>query len=256
MGLNSRRAVSGASPTHRILHCITTTTNLTSPSCYCYHEHTLISSPTTLEPLTIHSVMMSSSTPSRNPKPSPLSHLSPGLTPIGGPARTVRRTPSGALNQLSATQIGQLKESFQLLDKDGDGAISSSDLSSMLASLGLDSSSAATTDYLAAVGAPFNLASYLTHLSQHLSLLSPTSELLAAFEAFDEGDDGTVDVRELKASLVGLGERMTPEQVDMAVKGFTRRGKLGGGGGEVFRYREFVDTLAGKNGEDEEEEKE
>jgi myosin regulatory light chain 12 len=126
----------------------------------------------------------------------------------------------------------------------------------MLASLGLDSSPAAIQQHLASAPSPFNLASYLTHLSQHLSLLSPAPDLLAAFEAFDENDDGTVDVEELKAALTGMGERMTPEDVDRALKGFTRRRGLKGrgGGGEVFRYTEFVDLLAGKGGDDEDSE--
>lgn len=150
-------------------------------------------------------------------------------------------------------QISQLKESFTLLDKDGDGVISPADLGAMLASLGLDSSPAAIQQHLDSAPSPYNLASYLTHLSQHLSLLSPVPDLLAAFEAFDENDDGTVDVEELKAALTGMGERMSPEEVERALKGFSRRRvlKRGGAGGDVFRYREFVDLLAGKGVDDE-----
>ncbi|KAF8539616.1 hypothetical protein BDD12DRAFT_837299 [Trichophaea hybrida] len=196
--------------------------------------------------------MMSSYT--RTAKPSPLSYLSPAASPFGSP-RTIRRTASGALNQLSAVQIGQLKESFTLLDKDGNGVISSDDLGAMLSSLGLDSSPATISQHLASAPSPFNLASYLTHLSQHLSLLSPVGDLLAAFEAFDENDDGIVDVEELRSALTEMGDRMSHEEVDRALKGFTRRRglKRGGGGGEEFRYREFVDLLAGKAADDEDD---
>jgi myosin regulatory light chain 12 len=186
----------------------------------------------------------------RTAKPSPLSYLSPSSH---GNSRRRSASGGGGLNQLTAVQISQLKESFTLLDKDGDGVISPEDLGAMLASLGLDSSPAAVQQHLASAPSPFNLASYLTHLSQHLGLLSPVADLLAAFEAFDENDDGTVDVEELKAALTGMGERMTQEDVDRALKGFTRRRglKRGGGGGEVFRYTEFVDLLAGKSADDE-----
>lgn len=78
---------------------------------------------------------------------------------------------------------------------------------------------------------------------------------MAAFEAFDENDDGMVDVEELRSALTGMGERMSSEDVDRALKGFTRRKglKRGGGGGDVFRYREFVDLLAGKSADDEDD---
>lgn len=103
--------------------------------------------------------------------------------------------------------------------------------------------------HLSSVPAPFNLASYLTHLSQHLSLLTPGPDLLSAFAAFDDSDDGTVDVAELREALTGMGERMTEADVDRALKGFTKRRALARGqtnGGEVFRYRDFVDVLSGK----------
>ena len=198
------------------------------------------------------------STFTRTPKPTALSSPFLSSPAASGPPRTVHRTPSGSLNQLSVVQISQLKESFTLIDKDGDGVISPDDLSAMLSSLGLDSSPAAVAEHLAAAPSPFGLASYLTHLSQHLSLLSPISDLLAAFEAFDENDDGIIDVGELRSALTGMGERMSDAEVDRALRGFTRRRglKRGGGGEEEFRYREFVDLLAGKTADDDEDDAE
>ena len=120
-------------------------------------------------------------------------------------------------------QIGQLKESFTLLDHDSDGVISGDDLGAMLASLGLDASAAAVARHLAAAAAPFNLASYSTHLSQHLSLLSPVSNLLAAFEAFDESYDDVVNAAELRHALTTIGNRMPADDVDRALGDFTRQ---------------------------------
>lgn len=48
----------------------------------------------------------------------------------------MKRSASGAFTQLSSTQIQELKESFQMLDKDGDGVIGNDDLAAMLSSLG------------------------------------------------------------------------------------------------------------------------
>lgn len=76
----------------------------------------------------------------RTSKPSPLGYaLEPsGFNGTNGSssARAMKRSASGAFTQLSSTQIQELKESFQMLDKDGDGVIGNDDLAAMLSSLG------------------------------------------------------------------------------------------------------------------------
>jgi len=186
---------------------------------------------------------------SRTAKPSPL-----GYTPFTAPQQpqprpNPRRT-STNFTSLPAPQLAQLRESFNILDKDSDGLITPEDLSAMLASLGLDTSHSTITHYLPT--GPLNLAAYLTTLSSALSDFSPPEELLAAFAAFDEHDDGCVDVDELATALMGIGERMSSRDVDRALSGFTRRRGLGGGrSGEVFRYQEFVNVIGGGKGAEE-----
>jgi hypothetical protein len=100
-----------------------------------------------------------------------------------------------------------------------------------------------------------NLATYLSTLSDLLSGLSHPSELNAAFEAFDDGDDGQIDLGELKDALLHTapepGERkLTEREIDMVVEGFSGRRAFGKGGkglgrGEVFRYQEFVSSVTG-----------
>jgi Ca2+-binding EF-hand superfamily protein len=123
----------------------------------------------------------------------------------------------------------------------------------MLSSLGLDTSHSTISHYLP--NGPLNLAAYLTTLSSALSEFSPPEELLAAFAAFDEHDDGCVDVDELSTALMGIGDRMSSRDVDRALDGFTRRRGLngsGGRGGEVFRYHEFMNVVGGGKGAEEE----
>ena len=79
----------------------------------------------------------------------------------------------------------------------------------------------------------------------------------AAFSAFDEDDSGQVDMAELRDALLHTapdpGEKsLTEREVDQVVNGFTGRrafGKHTGGGvgrkGEVFKYQEFVASVAG-----------
>ena len=104
-----------------------------------------------------------------------------------------------------------------------------------------------------------------------MASLSPPEELLAAFSAFDDDDNGQVDVEELRDALLntapeeglGGGRGLSEAEVERVMAGFTGRktfGKMGRGGGrnqglgalgnargEVFRYNEFVGTVAGGN---------
>ena len=101
------------------------------------------------------------------------------------------------------------------------------------------------------------LPAYLNSLASLLAALSPSSELLSAFSAFDEDDSGQVDLAELRDALLYTapepGETLLSERdIDKVMSGFTGRrafGKNTGGGmgkrGEVFKYQEFVSSVAG-----------
>lgn len=74
---------------------------------------------------------------------------------------------------------------------------------------------------------------------------------MMALEAFDDGDDGTVDVAELREALMNTGEvseRMSESEVERAMRGFVR--KRGLRAGERFSYREWVGLVCGKGEEE------
>lgn len=120
------------------------------------------------------------------------------------------------------------------------------------------------------------LATFLNSIATSLASLSPSAELLTAFSAFDNDDSGQVDLAELRDALLHTapepGERaLTPAEIDQVLSGFSGKkafgGKMKGAGGfgkraEVFRYQEFVASIAGGNsgnaqpGEEDEEEAE
>lgn len=105
---------------------------------------------------------------------------------------------------------------------------------------------------------------FLNQLALLLTTLSPSSELLSAFSAFDDDDSGQVDLAELRDALLhtapDLGvQALTEREVDRVMSGFTARrafgkdrgavGSMGmGRRGEVFKYVEFVASVAGGAG--------
>ncbi|KAG4302520.1 hypothetical protein PCK1_001247, partial [Pneumocystis canis] len=147
------------------------------------------------------------------------------------------RSTSGVFTQLTSTQINELKESFTLLDKDGNGIIGKEDLQAMLLSLGQNPSPSDLSYMLNLLPTPLNFAAYLTFFSSHLSLISPREEITDAFQTFDEHHSGKVNFQELKDALTSMGSRMSEDQVNKALQPFLH--------GPNVLYRDFIDTLAG-----------
>ena len=100
------------------------------------------------------------------------------------------------------------------------------------------------------------LPTYLSTLSNLLAPLSPPSELLAAFDAFDDDDSGQIDVAELRDALLhtspDIGEKaLTEQEVNEVMEGWVGRRAFGKGlsagalkgKADVFRYREWVTGL-------------
>lgn len=150
-----------------------------------------------------------------------------------------------------------MRESFSVLDRENSGSISAADVADMLSQLGLSATPSTLAQYFDGAQS-INLATYLTTLSDLLSGLSHPSELDAAFSAFDDADDGQIDLNELKDALLHTapekGERkLTEREIDMVVEGFSGRRAFGKGGkglsrGEVFRYQEFMASITGGSG--------
>ena len=160
-----------------------------------------------------------------------------------------------------------MRESFEVLDSNNSGAISSASVASMLEQMGMEHHPAALRDFFPPnTPSQLNLARYLDTLSAPLAELSPPEELMAAFSAFDVDDSGQIDVAELRKALLMTapepGEedfRMGEREVDAILGEFVGRRAFGAKGinvakgkGEVFRYREFMGAVtagAGGGGE-------
>ncbi|KAH6681927.1 hypothetical protein B0J14DRAFT_695410 [Halenospora varia] len=193
----------------------------------------------------------SSPTPtSRAPQPQ-----SPGF---GGMLTNRTTTDSNALSRLQPSQVRELREGFQILDRDTDGQVGRDDVADMLTQLGLSANTSDVTAFFPP-SAPqtVTLPAYLNSLAGLLAALSPSQELLNAFSAFDEDDSGQVDVSELRDALLHTspdpGEKpLTEREIDRIMSGFTGRRAFSknsnvgiGKRGEVFKYQEFVSSVAG-----------
>jgi len=163
---------------------------------------------------------------------------------------------NNALSKLQPAQIRELREGFQTLDRDSDGQVGREDVADMLIQLGLPAHASDITPFFPPSSPQtVSLPAFLNSLATVLSSLSPSSELLSAFSAFDEDDSGQVDLAELRDSLFNTapepGEKpLTEREIERVMNGFTGRRAFGkntgmGKRGEVFKYQEFVGSVGG-----------
>ncbi|KAF7672272.1 hypothetical protein GT037_009782 [Alternaria burnsii] len=182
--------------------------------------------------------------------------------PAARPAPMQRMASSDALSKLPPPLLHSMRESFSVMDRDDDGHVNAADVADMLSQLGLSATPSQLSSYFGGAQS-INLATYLTTLSDLLANLSHQNELTAAFEAFDDNDDGQIDLAELKDALLHTApehgeKKLTEREIDMVIEGFSGRrafakgGKSLGNRTEVFRYQEFMSNLTGgsKNGGD------
>ncbi|KAJ3996786.1 hypothetical protein F5050DRAFT_1570778 [Lentinula boryana] len=178
-------------------------------------------------------------------------HLSPNLPSTHKLTKSqksrARREPSGVFSLFQAPQIQQFKEAFQLIDHDKDGWVNESDLREIFTSLGITptqatldnllSSRPGDTSSLSSTDKGINFTMFLTMMSERLFEFDTEPELLEAFESFDENDNGTVRVEDMRRWLGELADRMSEQEIDKFLKGpFTdRQGN--------FNYREWIKVL-------------
>ena len=195
-------------------------------------------------------------------------------------AANVIRTSTDTLSKVDAAQVRDLREAFQLLDRDGDGIVGRDDVTVTLNDLGMtyrrcyvNISSPLATDILSKKGQdasqhtisaffppgkPQNvtLAQFLTQLSALLGNMSRPDELASAFAAFDDDDNGQIAVADLRDTLRhtapehGSGRPLSNAEIDRVLNGFTGRKTVGKklGKEEVFRYQEFLAAVSGTGG--------
>ncbi|KAJ5115452.1 hypothetical protein NUU61_001211 [Penicillium alfredii] len=186
--------------------------------------------------------------------------------------------------KLPANQVREIREAFQVLDRDNDGMVNKDDVADVLMNLGKlslvesledseginsnlhpgqDSSQSTVSRFFSGGAQTINFPTFLNTLSQLMSPMSSSQELLNALAAFDDDDNGQIEVAELRDALLHTapeeGETpLTEQQIDEVFSGFTGRRAFGGRGaktggmgkrGEVFQYHDFVrSVVGGENG--------
>ncbi|XP_069118561.1 calmodulin-like [Argopecten irradians] len=147
---------------------------------------------------------------------------------------------------LTADQVAECKEAFGMFDKDGDGTITTKELSTVMRSLGQNPTEAELRCMLQEVDADgsgtIDFAEFLTMMAKRMSNApeSPEEQMLEAFRLFDRDGNGSISPEELKQVMANLGEKLTDEELDSMIKEADTDGD-----GSV-NYEEFVKMMTGR----------
>ncbi|KXJ70596.1 hypothetical protein RP20_CCG023057 [Aedes albopictus] len=120
--------------------------------------------------------------------------------------------------KLSEDQIEELKEAFSLFDTNGDGTITSSELGTVLRSLGKNVSDAEVEELLMEVSVDhegmIHFPDFVAMMSIRLRDFNSEDELKEAFRIFDRNGDGMISADELRLALQSFGEQLADEEIE------------------------------------------
>ncbi|XP_033018426.1 uncharacterized protein LOC117054078 [Lacerta agilis] len=145
---------------------------------------------------------------------------------------------------LSEEQIAEFKEAFLIFDKDGDGAITTKELGTVMRSLGQNPTEAELKEMIDKLDADGNgtvdFPEFLSLMARKIQNSDGEEEIRNAFRVFDKDGNGYVSAAELRHIMTNLGEKLTDEEVEDMIKEADVDGD-----GQV-NYEEFLKIMSCK----------
>ncbi|XP_037503725.1 calmodulin-A-like [Rhipicephalus sanguineus] len=156
----------------------------------------------------------------------------------GGSGGGGRSASDSSGSKLSEDAIAELREAFVLFDKDGNGAISTKELGTMMRALDQNTTEADLKDMIAEVDTDgdgtIDFAEFLAMMTKKTHTADTEEEIREAFRVFDRDGNGFITATELRDVMTTLGEKLTDEEVDAMI----READMDGDG--QINYEEFV----------------
>lgn len=119
----------------------------------------------------------------------------------------------------SAEQKEKWQEAFNLFDKEGNKTINSSDLGTVVRSLGLNPTQAEIKEWQSEVGSEqIGFDTFCDLMVKKQGTTDSETEVIEAFRVFDKEGNGLISASELKHVLTTLGEKLTDSEVEEVIK--------------------------------------
>merc|ERR1712007_391471 len=122
---------------------------------------------------------------------------------------------------LSADEVQEVKDAFDLFDTDSSGAVSVQELIEAMQSLGLDQKNEAVFNMIKEIdtdgSGELEFEEFLEMMTARLSDKTPRSEIERVFKLFDDDRTGEISLANLKRVANDLGEEVSNEELQEMV---------------------------------------
>jgi len=125
------------------------------------------------------------------------------------------------MGEISGAQLEELKEAFQLFDKDQDGKITGEELGTVMRAVGQNPSQAEIKELTKTIGGStglITLQNFIALMQKRNKVGDNEEQTREAFKVFDKNGTGLVEIAELRHVLTTLGEKLTVQEVDSVMK--------------------------------------
>lgn len=128
-----------------------------------------------------------------------------------------KRFPKNMVETLTADQIQEFRQAFDIIDRNGDGVITVDDLAAVMRAIGQSPTANELQDMIREVDADGNdtidFTEFLALMSRQMRQSDIEDELREAFRVFDRDTDGFITPNELRSLLISLGLDSSAEVV-------------------------------------------
>ncbi|KIM43684.1 hypothetical protein M413DRAFT_443591 [Hebeloma cylindrosporum] len=119
-------------------------------------------------------------------------------------------------------KIASYKETFDLFDKDQNGTISTSELGSIMRAVGHNQTEQDLEDILKEIdkdnSGAVEFDEFVELMGRTFTDQGTADELYQAFSLFDKDGSGNISLSELGQVMENLGEKLSPEELQLMIK--------------------------------------
>ncbi|CDW91107.1 calmodulin [Stylonychia lemnae] len=146
--------------------------------------------------------------------------------------------------ELTEIQKQEFKEVFSLFDKDGDGTISTTELGTVMRTLGQNPTEQELEQMILEVDVDGNkeidFDEFCALMIKKMKESEPEEELVEVFKIFDQDNNGCIDWYDLKNIFKELGEKITDDDLKEMIE------EHDADGDKALNFEEFVKMMMAK----------
>jgi len=125
------------------------------------------------------------------------------------------------MSQASIKELRELKQAFELFDKNNDGTINLSEMKEVMKSLGRDPTEEELKDMINNIDLDGNQVvdfnEFLQMMGHNSTASDRSAELKQVFAIFDKNGDGYISKPEMKAAMKKMNENFTDSEIETII---------------------------------------